>query len=415
MTITIVPSIPSHTELQNFDVDKSIAGRHVAQLINNTSFLIGKNVENVVCSYPAVAEIAYVPESDPDDVIYFPVDYQWFYTRSPGVNFVVLETEMHRATFRPTDVVAYDTVTSASLPAGASFVNEDSQLAFVNNLMGQQWTGTLDFASTRTGVIDVSALSTTVPSLFSLRVTGTGSTWTAAAGAFYHRPGGLSKLLMQELPQNFLTISQAGESGSSDVISALPFRRVVDGSANTEFGLARMLDQTKKVRSTIRNQWQIVNHQSKELIQNPPVYSGIPVSSTTIWQCSTSAESDLLFRIPGLGQYVFYIRTRNYDGYTGLQTNKYSLYVRYRTELAAPASGCYLTMNFLSEPNAHAGSATVPLPASIPWATANIDLDLPCDEWVFLREQVNRLSFRAGGAGSGQVIYVSALYLVENE
>jgi hypothetical protein len=412
MTISPVPSAPAHTELQTYDVDKSITGRHMADLINNTSFLVGKNVENVVCSYPAVAQLANAAFPDPEDIVYHSVDYDWFYTRSPGVNFVVLETELHRSTFRPIDLIAYDTITSASLPVGASYVNEDSQIAFVNNRMGQQWTGTLDFSSTRTGVINVSALSTTVPSLFSIRVTGISGTYN---GTFQYRPGGISKLLMQELPQNFLTVSGIGQSGSSDIISVLPFRRVVDGSADTEFGLARMLDQTKKVRSTVRNQWQIVNHKSAVIINNPPTYSGIPVNSTTIWQCSTSAESDLLFRLPGLAQNVFYIRTRNYDGYTGAQTNKYTLYVRYRTELAAPASGCFIRLNFISEPNAHAGTATVPLPASLTWATANINLDLPCDEWIFMREQINRLNFTAGGAGSGQVIYVSALYLVENE
>lgn len=415
MTVTNVPSVPNHTELQAYDVDKSIAGRHIGELINNTSFLEGKNVENIVCSYPAVAQLADADSSNPTLIQYHDAVYDWFYTRSPGVNFVVLETEIHRTTYRLLDVVAYSTYVSGTLPVGASYVNEDSEIAFHNNRVDPQWTGNVEFVTTRTGVINVSSLSTTTPSMFSIKARG--GAGTATSGFHYYRPGGISKLLMQELPQNFLDVSQAGQSGSSDVNSALPFRRIVDGSATTEFGLARMLDQTKKIRTSPRNQWQIVNHQSNEPLINPSPYSGLVFDQTTIWLCSTSAESAILFRMPGetSTQNVFYIRTRNYDGYTGFQTNKYNFYVRYRTELDTPATGCYITMHFLSEPNGHAGTATIQLPASLTWATAHIDLELPCDEWVFQREQVVRLNFTGGGAGSGQTIYLSTLYLVENE
>ena len=58
MTITVVPSVPTHSELQKFDVNNSITGRHVGEMINNTSFLLGKNVANIVCSFPAMVPMA---------------------------------------------------------------------------------------------------------------------------------------------------------------------------------------------------------------------------------------------------------------------------------------------------------------------------------------------------------------------
>ena len=171
MTVTNVPSVPNHTELQAYDVDKSIAGRHIGELINNTSFLEGKNVENIVCSYPAVAQLADADSSNPTLIQYHDAVYDWFYTRSPGVNFVVLETEIHRTTYRLLDVVAYSTYVSGTLPVGASYVNEDSEIAFHNNRVDPQWTGNVEFVTTRTGVINVSSLSTTTPSMFSIKAT----------------------------------------------------------------------------------------------------------------------------------------------------------------------------------------------------------------------------------------------------
>ena len=414
MTVTVVPSVPTHSELIKFDVDNSISGRHIGEMINNTSFLLGKNVANVVCSCPAVVQLARHNALPP--LVYYYAEYEWFYTRSPDVQFVFLEVESWRSTYQALDTSAYDTQIATTLPAGATFANDDSELALMQNTIPADWTGNIDFRSTRRGIINVSALSTTVPSLFKIRVDGlNGSTGLAFQ---YYRPGGLSKINMQELPQRFLTVSQAGQSGSSDIISTVPLRRIVDGSATTEFGLARMLDQTKKAQTLVRNQWQIINHQSTQPILNPDPLSGLVANQNTIWYSDSAALSPLDFQIPGdsLSGNVFYIRTRNYQGVPfGGAFNQYTLYVRYRTELALPATGISLTMDFTSEPNGLSGAATVPLPASTVWSTESINLSLPCDEWMFQREQLIRLNFTTLGAGAGQTLYVSALYLVENE
>jgi hypothetical protein len=416
MTATIVPSVPTHSELVNFDVDNSISGRHMAEMINNTSFLLGKNVANVVCSYPAQVELALIPGSSPST--FYTADYEWFYTRSPDVQFVFLESECWK-TILPGRAIYYQTAISASLPVGASYANPDAEIAFRINSIDQQAIGNTNFVSTRTGIIDVSALSTTVPTLFKLTISSSALQSTPIVVTPNVTPGGISKINMQELPQRFLNVSQLGQSGSSDVISVLPFRRIVDGSANTEFGLARMLDQTKKAQTRVRNQWQIVNHQSTQPILNPIPLSGITAGNSTIWYNNTSGTSDVIFQVPGenLSDNVFYIRTRNYRGCYPIPAtnNTYTLYVRYRTEVASPLNATFLQLNIRTEPNLLPAVVTLNLPASTAWTTASTTVDLPCDEWIFQREQLVRLSFQAGGNVSGQTIYFSAFYLVENE
>lgn len=418
MTITIVPSVPAHSELINFDVDNSIAGRHMGEMINNTSFLLGKNVANVLCSYPAVAQLATL--NPPAAPLFYTARYQWFYTRSPDVQFVFLETECWRSIV-PGRNIYYQTSISASLPAGATYADIDSELQFRDNRIDMDSTGNLDFTSTRTGIINVSGLSTTVPTLFSITISGSAATVTTPVVPTHVAPGGISKINMQELPQRFLNVSQLGESGSSDIISVVPFRRIVDGDANTEFGLARMLDQSKKAQTRVRNQWQIINHQSDEPVLNPIPLSGITAGSTTIWSNSTVGLSAVLFKIPGenISGNVFYIRTRNYQGFYNITnpTNAYTLYVRYRTELSPVPIPPFpsLQLSFISEPNGFSGTVSVALPPSIPWTTVSVPVALPCDEWIFQREQLVRLSFQAGGNLGGQVLYFSAFYLVENE
>lgn len=415
MTTTIVPSVPAHSELVQFDVDNSISGRHMGEMINNTSFLLGKNVANVVCSYPAMAQLALL---NPPIENFFTVDYQWFYTRSPDVKYVLLETECWKTVILGR-FNSYNMTISASLPAGASYATPEAQSSFNGNGIAQDFTGNLDFPSTRTGIIDVSGLSTTVPSLFSIRVS---SSLLSPHGTLVgERPGGISKLSMQEIPQNFLNVSGLGQSGSSDIISVLPFRRIVDGDADQEFGLARILDQTKKAKTRVRNQWQIVNHQSTQPITDPVPLSGIPINGTTIWYNDTVGTSPVSFQIPGenLAGNVFYIRTRNYRGSdpTFNYTNAYTLYVRYRTALSpVPIPPFpFLQINFISEPSSLSATTTLDLPPSIAWTTASIPIDLPCDEWIMQREQLVRLSFQAGVPTLGQVVYFSAFYLVENE
>lgn len=415
MTITVVPSVPTHTELQAYDVNNPIAGRHMGEMINNTSFLLGKNVANVVCSFPAVAQLAddtSVGEGSLDHQYHSAV-YEWYYTRSPDVRYVFLETECWKSTYQALDTVAYDVKITTTLPGGATWADTDSSLALVNNTIPDDWSGNIDFVSSRRGVIDVSGLSTTVPSLF--KITATGIAGTTVGSLLFYRPGGISKIIMQEIPQRFLVISQTGQSGSSDIISTVPLRRIVDGSATTEYGLARMLDQTKKAKTRVRNQWQIINHQSTIPIINPDPLSGLAANQTTIWYSNSLSLAPLRFQIPGENRAgnVFYIRTRNYDGASG--TNKYTLYVRYRTALALPATGISLTMDFISEPSGLSGASTVSLPASTGWSTASTEVSLPCDKWIFQREQLVRLNFTVAGAGAGQTLYVSALYLVENE
>lgn len=413
MTITVVPSVPTHTELQAYDVNNPIAGRHMGEMINNTSFLLGKNVANVVCSFPAAVPMAL---NSIDPINYYSANYQWFYTRSPDVKYVFLETECWKSTYQPLDTGAYDVKITTTLPVGATWADTDSSLALVNNTIPDDWSGNIDYVSTRRGVIDVSGLSTTVPSLFTMTATGINGTHGSAPQTY--RPGGISKINMQEIPQRFLVISQTGQSGSSDIISTVPLRRIVDGSANTEYGLARMLDQTKKAKTMVRNQWQIINHQSTQPIINPDPYSGLVYNQTTIWYANSATLSPLRFQIPGelTAGNVFYIRTRNYSGVPfGGANNTYTLYVRYRTALALPATGISLTMDYISEPTGLSGASTINLPASTVWSTASIELSLPCDEWIFQREQLIRLNFSVNGAGAGQTLYVSALYLVENE
>lgn len=423
MSTTPVPSTPTHSELANFDVDNSIAGRHMGEMINNTSFLLGKNVANVCCSYPAQVQLAEISTVAPFPQTFFDANYQWFYTRSPDVQYVFLETECWKSV-RLGQFIAYNMTLSASLPVGASYATPEDESSFRRNDIAMDQTGNLEFPSTRTGIIDVSGLSTTVPSLFSLNISGStsglGSSIAILAPESF-RGGGISKINMQEVPLRFLNVSGPGQSGSSDIISVVPFRRIVDGDADQEFGLARILDQTVKAKTRVRNQWQIVNHQSTEPILSPIDRSGITAGNTTIWFNNTAAFTAVNFQTPGSSaNNVFYIRTRNYTGAALVGQNFYRLYVRYRTELAAPASGCNLRITHRNEASGASFTETVALPASTAWATASSDLiNLECGEFIFMREQLVRLNFDAevgaAGAAAGQDIYFSAFYLVEEE
>jgi hypothetical protein len=426
MSTAPVPSTPTHSELANFDVDNSISGRHMGEMINNTSFLLGKNVANVCCSYPAQVELGQISTVAPHPQTFFDANYQWFYTRSPDVQFVFLETECWKSILLG-QRIAYNMTLSASLPVGASYATPEDESSFRRNDVAMDQTGNTQFPSTRTGIIDVSGLSTTVPTLFSLNISGSvaftpppATTPTAATVASF-RGGGISKINMQEVPLRFLNVSGVGQSGSSDIISVVPFRRIVDGDADQEFGLARILDQTVKAKTRVRNQWQIVNHQSTQPILSPIHLSGITAGNTTIWYNNTAAFSPVDFQTPGSAtNNVFYIRTRNYTGAATVSVNSYMLYVRYRTELAAPAAGCNLRMTHRNEATGFTFTETVALPASTAWTTASYGpLTLECGEWIFLREQLVRLNFDAevgvAGAAAGQVVYFSAFYLVEEE
>jgi len=423
MSTAPVPSEPTHSELANFDVDNSIAGRHMGEMINNTSFLLGKNVANVCCSYPAQVHLAEISTLAPFPQTFFDANYQWFYTRSPDVQYVFLETECWKS-IRLGQFIAYNMTLSASLPAGASYATPEDESSFRRNDVAMDQTGNTEFPSTRTGIIDVSGLSTTVPTLFSINISGSASGLTGApATVASFRAGGISKINMQEVPLRFLNVSGPGQSGSSDIISVVPFRRIVDGDANQEFGLARILDQTVKAKTRVRNQWQIVNHQSTEPILSPIDRSGVTAGNTTIWTNNTSGFTAVNFQTPGSSaNNVFYIRTRNYTGANSpvFSPNFYRLYIRYRTELAAPASGCNLRMTHRNEASGVSSTETVALPASTAWATESSGvISLECGEWIFMREQLARLNFDAqvgvAGATAGQVIYFSAFYLVEEE
>jgi hypothetical protein len=423
MSTAPVPSEPTHSELANFDVDNSIAGRHMGEMINNTSFLLGKNVANVCCSYPAQVHLAELSNVSPYPETFFDANYQWFYTRSPDVQFVFLETECWKSIFLG-QRIAYNMTLSASLPAGASYATPEDESSFRRNAIAMDQTGNTDFPSTRTGIIDVSGLSTTVPTLFSLNISGSTAGLPPLLGlvAGSYRGGGISKINMQEVPLRFLNVSGAGQSGSSDIISVVPFRRIVDGDANQEYGLARILDQTVKAKTRVRNQWQIVNHQSTQPILNPIDRSGVTAGATTIWFSNTAAATAVNFQTPGSSaNNVFYIRTRNYvgAGSTFFAPNFYRLYVRYRTEVAAPFADCLLRMTHRNEASGISAVENLVLPSSTAWTTVSSGLiGLECGEWIFNREQLVRLSFE-GGVGSlapaGQVIYFSAFYLVEEE
>lgn len=412
MTITQVPSAPVHTELKTYDVDKTIAARHIAQLINNTSFLLGRNVENVVCGYPGKVTLAQNTFSNPTTPVYFNVNYDWFYTRSPDVQFAVISYEAHKSTLN-SSADSYDHRVTSYFPAGVFFPADSDALKFTNNYVQDNRAGAIEFI-TFTGVVDVSALTPGVTYLFSLNIVGANAT---ATNTYDYEPSGISKISMQELPKRYITISGVGLTGSSDVLSATPYRRIVDGDDDTEYGMARMMAQSIVAKNQVRNQWQIINHQQVGYPLIPPVTPFL----TTHWFINSGTEMDLRFGLPGetLSVNDFNIRTRNYRGSLGATlpslVNTYKLFIRYRTEDALPATGCQMRMVFESEPNSLAGSVTVPLPSSLIWTTAEVSVGLPCDEWAFQREQLVRLRFVGNTTGGTQRIYVSALYLVENE
>lgn len=426
MSTTPVPSEPTHSELANFDVDNSISGRHMGEMINNTSFLLGKNVANVCCSYPAQVALSNIDLTPPNNQTFFEANYQWFYTRSPDVQYVFLETECWKSVLLG-QFTPYIMTLSASLPVGASYATPEDESSFRRNEVAMDQTGNLEFPSTRTGIIDVSGLSTTVPTLFSLNISGSTSglqPFIGIASPQSYRGGGISKINMQEVPLRFLNVSGPGQSGSSDIISVVPFRRIVDGDADQKYGLARILDQTVKAKTRVRNQWQIVNHQSTQPILHPIDLSGVTAGGTTIWFNDTSGFTPVNFQTPGSSaNNVFYIRTRNYTGANSpvFSPNFYRLYIRYRTELATiPTTGCLLRMTHRNEASGVSSTETVALPSSLAWTTASSGvISLECGEWIFMREQLARLNFDAQvgvvGAALGQVIYFSAFYLVEEE
>lgn len=395
MTITTVPPVPYHVNLSTFDTEKTIAARHVSTLINNVSFLLGKNVENIVEAHPRKLQMVQDVTATP---ALYSTGYDWFYKRSPGVDYVMVGYECAKTTLF-SDTEAYDQVVSGVFPTGTSFPVDSDNLNFNSKTNEDQRTSDTNHYAYY-GVLDVRNLSTSSLELFRLQVTASNT-----VASYNYNPGGLAVITMQEVPANLLRISQTEATGSVDSLWATPFRRLVAGTANTEYGFSRILDQTKVARSRMRNHWQLVNHQGSAGVSG----------SNTMWTCSDTSIVPLTFNTPGEANFdhEWYIRTRNYDGYTGSEVNSYTFAVRYKTLNGTDT--CYLDLIHTSEPNGLGATNTITLPPSTTWTTATLSVDLRCDEWSMAREQLVKINFTANVAVGGQVLYVSTLALIENE
>ena len=407
----------AHTELSNLDTGKRVNYRDTEALIGNVSFLFGKNVEHVVESNPNRVQLIENFKVNPD---FYTTTVEWFYKRSPGVKFATIMFELHKTTATYTAALFYYVIT-ATLPPGVVYATPTDASTFT---LPSYTAGRLDEPNliTYRATVDVSALNTTAVQLFKLTIAGAGPTTSAT-----YLEGGFSKVSMQEVPVDILQVGGTEMTGSVDDLWTNPYRRVVGGAITSTYGFERLDDQTKLVRSEVKNHWQIINHQGSAGTDYPSkVWANTPNISST-----TTLLTPLYFQIADEANYQsasattgpeFWIRTRNYDGVlidgTGLadgtKVNRYSLYVRFRTSQSVYP--CTFRMYYLTEASGLTGYVDITLPASTAlWKTGTANIDIPCDIWQFQKEQLVKIWFDVSVSNIAQNLYVSAIALIENE
>lgn len=390
MTTTLIPTKPIHTSLAAYDVDKTITGRDTNTMISNVSFLTAKNVETVVQSFPDRVQIA--KDSSATDTPY-EATIEWFYIRSPSVTHAKIGYDIW-PTIRQDNNGFYGVSVSASFPAGVTYTNSYDEGLFNRFLAGAERLDQPSAPIHYSGIVDVSTLSTSSVSVFKLHYSG-----SRIQDALLNK-GGIHKVNMFELPKSAITVDGPAQTGSIDSLSTTPYRYIVDGSATTEYGFARILDQTKVIRKKLRHHWQIINTQGSDA---PDI--------SAVWVFQGSTEKDLNFSASAAK--YFYIRTRNYDGQASGLSNTYTMYIRYRTITAVNPATFYIYTE--TEPNNITNSVSVSLPASAAWTTVSVTVDLRQDSWKFQREQIVKCHFRGKTSGGVDTVYVSAISLIENE
>ena len=408
----------AHTELSNLDTGKRVNYRDTEALIGNVSFLLGKNVVHAVESNLNRVQLIENLKINPD---FYTTNVEWFYKRSPGVKFATIMFELHKTTATYT-VALYNVVITATMPAGVVFASTADSSIFT---LSSYITGRLDEPNLTTyrATIDVSALNTTSVHLFRLTIAGSGPTTSAV-----YLEGGFSKVSMQEVPVDILQVGGTEMTGSVDDLWTNPYRRIVGGAITSTYGFERLGDQTKLVRSEVKNHWQIINHQGSAGTDYPSkVWCNTPNGALS----TTTALTPLYFQIANEIDYQnststtgpeFWIRTRNYDGVlldaaTGLadgtRVNRYTLFVRYRnSQLVYPST---FRMNYYSEASGLTGFVDIALPAETTWKTDSVNVDIPCDIWQLQKEQLVKLWFDVSVSNTAQNLFISAIALIENE
>lgn len=408
----------AHTELSNLDTGKRVNYRDTEALIGNVSFLFGKNVVHVVESNLNRVQLIENLKVNPD---FYTTNVEWFYKRSPGVKFATIMFELHKTTATYTAALFYYVI-SATMPAGVVFAAPADSSTFT---LPSYTAGRLDEPNliTYRATVDVSALNTAAVHLFRITIAGAGPTTSAV-----YLEGGFSKVSMQEVPVDILQVGGVEMTGSVDDLWTNPYRRIVGGAITSTYGFERLGDQTKLLRSEVKNHWQIINHQGSAGTDYPSkVWANTPNGALS----TTTALTPLYFQIANEIDYQspgaadgpeFWIRTRNYDGVlvdgTGLadgtKVNRYSLYVRFRTSQGVYP--CNFRMYYLTEASGLTGFVDIPLPASIaPWKTEFANIDIPCDIWQFQKEQVVKIWFAVSVSDLSQNVFISAIALIENE
>lgn len=390
MTTTLVPSKPIHTSLAAYDVDKTITGRDTNTMISNVSFLMAKNTETVVQSFPDRVQIA--KSLSATDTPY-EATIEWFYIRSPSVTHTKIGYEIWPAIGQDGNGF-YGISVDATFPAGITYPSLGDEAIFTEFLAGAERLDQPVAPTHYSGIVDVSTLPTNSVSVFKLHYSGSRIQNAQLAN------GGLHKVNMFELPKNAITVGGQAQTGSIDSLSTTPYRYIVDGSATTEYGFARILDQTKVAKTRMRHHWQIINTQG----------SAAP-DLNAVWTFAGTTETDLLYPL-STAKY-FYIRTRNYDGQASGLSNRYTMYIRYRTLTATNPATFYIYTE--TEPNNITNAVNVALPPSTPWTTASVTVDLRQDSWRFQREQLVKVYFRGKTDGINDRVYVSAIALIEDE
>lgn len=401
MTTTLVREKPIHTELKMFDVDNTIAGNHTAMLINNTSFLLARNVEPIFHCTPSKVQLI---KPNSATLITYACNIEWFYQRSPDVTHVMIGYENY-PTIRQWNTGRWSFTVLLTPPATVVEATPSDLVPFNVGVVTATRLDDPNFPQ-YFGIFDVSQLPTGSLSLFRLTQQGHETEITSKA-----EKGGISKIFMQELPKSSIVVSATEQTGSVDVLSTTPYRYVVDGSAQTEFGYARILDQTKVARARVRNHFQIANFQETD-----------EPSSTHVMLFNSTVEAQITMpQLLDAANYKkeFWIRTRNYDGIDLSATppaekNYYTLAVRYRTALnTAPNS--YFYVNMTTEPNGYTNQVQLTLPSSLTWATATVQVPIQCDSWTFTKEQLVKLNFTGKCDDASQTVYIGTIALIEDE
>jgi len=379
-----VSQAPTAFALANVRTGRAVVSGGFSRWADEVSFLVGHNVHKAgdVFVHPrgagrttleGLAYSVHVP-----------------YSRSAGAQVVRVAVELHTS-----DEIADSQTVTAKLPSGAAWIDAgglDGSRALYNPPRGRtaptEYVGWLDISGCTVGALaDVLTLACT----------------PTTKGA------GVRRVSVVEVPLGSLAID-ATEPGW-DAAAARPGRLVIDGGASSPRGVQRLFHCLDNARANWRKHLLIGDIESS----NTAGYGSTPHWSR---MANSSGAIDWLLG-SGAADPRWYLQTRRLYGAAGSATpTSWRWRVRYRTSNSTDCNIDLITRGGSIASRAFVGAAAGETTQSLllpgtsgAWAWASTDVTLPGDG----TDGLVRVRFEAAGPGTGQLLSLACLGLLENE